>query len=378
MHEVRPLRNVRLGSAMVALVFAAGCGTTGNSASGGAGGAGGGSVSSSSSSSGMGGMSGDAGADAGDSGVSLSLPACPSGAARAFAVDQIFIGDTDADGTPNPMNGWKSFGFNLDGRLSTQMSTDLCRPKAGGSAATVYPDGNVGIDNGFGKNVLPILLGLAADVATVNNESIKIGEYTYLLSLANADQNACSTSSALLLGANLGDIPKFDGSDVWPLDPSSLVDPTKPASAKCKYADTTLEGGLVHAGPSAQLDFFLSIAGFRMVLPIRHAQMDFVLEPNLRGIKGGQIGGIIRTDDLVKEFSRVMGAFDASLCNAQSPKVKSILEQLRQASDIMQDGTQDPTKECDGISIGLGFTMKPVRLGAVARAAPPLPNPCVP
>lgn len=376
MHQVRSWRRVGLGSAIVALVFAAACGSIGNSASdAGAGGAG---VSSSSSSSGVGGMSGDAGADAEDSDGGLSLPACPSGAARAFAMNQLFIGDSDADGTPNPANGWKSFGFNLDGRLSTKTSTDLCKPKAGGSAAEVYPDGNVGIDNAFGKNILPILLGLAADVTTVNNESIKIGEYTYLLSLANADQNSCSTSSSFFLGANMGDVPKFDGSDVWPLDASSLIDPMKPTSAKCKYADTMLEGGMVHAGPSSQLDFILFVSGYKMVLPIRHAQVDFVLEPNLRGIKGGQIGGIIRTDELVKEFARVMGAFDASLCDAQSPTVKTILEQFRQASDIMQDGTQDPTKECDGISIGLGFTMKPVRLGAIALAAPPLPNPCVP
>ena len=41
----------------------------------------------------------------------------------------------------------------------------------------------------------------------------------------------------------------------------------------------------------------------------------------------------------------------------------------------MQDGTQDPTKTCDGISIGLGFDAELVQLGPIAPPAA-TPNPC--
>jgi hypothetical protein len=37
----------------------------------------------------------------------------------------------------------------------------------------------------------------------------------------------------------------------------------------------------------------------------------------------------------------------------------------------MTDGTQDPTKVCDGISVGLGFDMKPAQIGVVAPPAAP-------
>ena len=49
--------------------------------------------------------------------------------------------------------------------------------------------------------------------------------------------------------------------------------------------------------------------------------------------------------------------------------------QIEQASDILTDGTQDPTQTCDGISIGLGFDALPDQLGTTA---PPLPQavPC--
>jgi hypothetical protein len=43
---------------------------------------------------------------------------------------------------------------------------------------------------------------------------------------------------------------------------------------------------------------------------------------------------------------------------------------------MMQDGTQDPTRECDGISIGLGFEMTRVVIGAVAAPVAPPANPC--
>jgi hypothetical protein len=293
-------------------------------------------------------------------------------------VNQIFLGDTDPNGIPNPTNGWKQYGFDLDNRISTKNSTDLCKPAQGGSPAAVFPDGNNGIDNSFGKNTLPILLGLASDLGTLNNQAIANGEYTYLLSMANVAQDLCSTSSAFFLGGNLGGVPKFDGSDVWPIDSSSLVDPMNPASAKCSFSDTRLEGGIVHAGPPSQFDMVLIVSGFRMILPIRNARMLFNVDADLKGATAGQIGGIIPTEALVQEIAKVAAAFDTAFCDPSSPTLVSILNQIRQASDIMQDGTQDPTKTCDGISIGLGFTLKSTQLGAIAKPVPPPPDPCVP
>ena len=50
--------------------------------------------------------------------------------------------------------------------------------------------------------------------------------------------------------------------------------------------------------------------------------------------------------------------------------------QIAQASDILTDGTQDPTKPCDGISIGLGFDGALVQLGTPVAPPPPPTNPC--
>ena len=50
--------------------------------------------------------------------------------------------------------------------------------------------------------------------------------------------------------------------------------------------------------------------------------------------------------------------------------------QIRQASDIMVDGTQDPAKTCNGISIGLGFEMSELQFGNVANPVAPTPHIC--
>src|SRR5262245_50566063 len=79
------------------------------------------------------------------------LPNCMPGMGTVLAASALRVGEG--------MNGeWKKFGFNIDGKVSTGTSMDVCKPNAGGNGNTAYPDGDNGIDNSFGKNVLPTIL----------------------------------------------------------------------------------------------------------------------------------------------------------------------------------------------------------------------------
>src|SRR4029077_10204857 len=93
-----------------------------------------------------------------------------SGPTVVFAVTKLFLGDTDRDGTPDPANGWKHLGFDVDGAITNcsgdaceQEFLDQCRPAAEGWAAVALPDGDDGTDNGFGHNIMPILRSLDFD-----------------------------------------------------------------------------------------------------------------------------------------------------------------------------------------------------------------------
>src|SRR4051812_15081241 len=65
----------------------------------------------------------------------------PDGAVDVtFALKKLYLGDTNPDGTPGKGISWKQYGYDLDGKISTAASKDLCKPRNNAPASTVYPD----------------------------------------------------------------------------------------------------------------------------------------------------------------------------------------------------------------------------------------------
>jgi len=321
--------------------------------------------------------------------VGIQPPEAPTGAAACsgndsvLALSQLFLGDTKRDGTADPTSGWKAYGYDLDGRVSTKESTGLCKPRAGGSPAAVYPDGSEGRDNSFGKNILPIILGLASDLSTQANAAIKEGSFTIMLAMDQVGNAAeCSPVVTKLYGganfadANGGMAPKFDGTDMWPLLPELLSDPTNPDSAKIQFPQAYVVNNTWVSGTKGTVALALSIQGFSITLNINSAIISIDLDAERKNGTNGTIAGVIETEALISEISKVAAAFSKDFCDPNSPTLQSILNQLRQASDIMKDGSQNAAAECDGISIGLGFNAKAVQLGPVAAPATGGPDPC--
>jgi hypothetical protein len=316
---------------------------------------------------------------AGTGGSGAGAP-CGTNPGVVLAMNRLLLGDTDPDGTPNAQNAWKQYGLNLDGFTSTKESTGLCKPAAGGTPSAIYPDGNNGIDNSFGKNILPIMLGLAPDISGQTNQGIQNGDLTLMLKIEGLDPGPgnCTTISKLYQGASLGFPPSFNGTDVWPVAPESLQDPADVESAKNVFLQSTIVDNVYRSGPEAAFILELGVSGSFLRLPITHARFEMLLDGNHTSATQGIIGGILETEALMAEIQKMAGTFDPSLCDPNSPTLKSILNQILQASDIMKDGTQNPSAMCDGISIGLGLDMRQVQLGPVAPASPPTPNPCGP
>jgi hypothetical protein len=89
------------------------------------------------------------------------------------------------------------------------------------------------------------------------------------------------------------------------------------------------------------------------------------LSTDRKSATGGMIGGVIKTEDLVAEVKKV--GYLLGVCN--QALLASLIMQIRQASDILSDGTQDPQKTCDGISIGLGFEVTQAQRGPIGTPA---------
>lgn len=341
-------------------------GGVGGAGQGGAGGQGGASEG--------GGGQGEGGAG-GEGGSALQ---CAPSSGAVLAINKLFVGDKDPDGTPNAVNGWKQYGFNIDGLVSTAASVDLCKPRNGAPPSTPYPDGNDGIDNSFGKNILPLFQSLAPNFSDTVNAGFQGGNYTLMVHLdqLGPGPDAPSIVTKLYGGAPLGSEPSWDGTDCWPLVREHLSDPADKGSAKIVFDKSSVAGDVWSSGVTATVVLDLSLLGTPVKLTIHQARLSMKLDPDHAGATAGQLGGVVDTEELVAELKKVVGTFNPSLCN--SPMVEAMANQYRQASDILKDGTQDPAVECDGISIGLGFTMDAVNLGDVAPAVDPQPNPCAP
>lgn len=321
-------------------------------------------------------------AEPGDDNSRVGLPPLPGpekagdGPGVVLGINKLYLGETDRDGTTNKASGWKQYGFNLDGKVSDTSSKDLCKPAAGGVPSSIYPDGNDGIDNSFGKNILSIILGIEAAPSVAVSDSIAEGSFTIMLKIdglgADADYNPLTTK--LYGGGDLGAPAKFDGTDQWPVLPELLNDPSNIDSAKVVFPKSYVVGNTWVSGGQGDLNLNLSVAGYSLGLTIGGALIAMDMDEDHKGAVNGTIAGVLETEVLITELQKIVGAFQPSLCEGST--IEGILNQIRQASDIMKDGTQDPNKECDGISIGIGFSAKEVQLGAIAPPAGPADDPC--
>ena len=292
------------------------------------------------------------------------------GTVMTFAMNKLYLGSTNRDGSPNTASGWKKYGFNLDGKVSSESSKDLCKPREGANPANIYQDGDGGIDNSFGRNILPVIRAAAPDAESSVNESIVEGSFTLLLHVdqLGPDSEYNPLSAKLYGGSDLGAPPKFDGTDEWPVIAELLENKDDITSSKVKFPNSYLVENVWVSGTNADINLSLNVSGFSLNLTIGNAVIAMKLSPDHKSATEGTIAGVLETDVLTSELRKVVAAFDESFCE-ENATVDSILTQVEQASDIMKNGTQDPNAVCDGISIGLGFEMKEVKLGKVAEPA---------
>jgi hypothetical protein len=162
-------------------------------------------------------------------------------------------------------------------------------------------------------------------------------------------------------GAALGAPPKLDGTDVRPYFQGTMVS----LPAGYLTANTWVSGART---PVGSVDVVLVDP---IVLRVQRAVVSMKLDGDHRHATGGILSGVLETADLQNQLFAILKAYEGTLC--LPPTLTPIIDELGQVSDILSDGTQDPSKPCDGISIGLGFEADLVMLGGPVLIPPPPP-----
>ena len=327
--------------------------------------------------------------ETGAGGPGLVPPARPdkgtpaSSQEKTFAVRQLYLGDTLRTGEPDP-NAWKHLGYNLDGKISKRDSTNLCKLH-GSAASSVKEDGISGIDNSFGANVLPILMNSAGpQVAAIINQAIAQGGYTILITTTGLTDDPQQTSvglSGLWLPAgrfepdanfDAAARPTFTPADNWPVREELLAMPGNPQSAKIRFDDSYIVKGTWVSGAARDIALNITVLGTPLNIPIHRAVLTFNhTEPSKAN--EGTIAGVLDTEEFILSVRKVAGQISRNLCGGA---FESIAQQIRQQSDINLDGTSDPRRMCDGISIGLGFSGFQIANPTMSAPSLNVPDPC--
>jgi hypothetical protein len=168
--------------------------------------------------------------------------------------------------------------------------------------------------------------------------------------------------------------PKWDGSDSRPVAESS----TTAGKPNAVFTSATLTGGVLASGLASApyVLGFSSGGGLSFELPIRVATVSMTIAADGKTATSGTLSGVIPTEALVSAFERAAAASSPQLCGSST--LDTIRATVRRASDILVDGTQDSTKDCDAISIGIGFEAVSVVVGPVAGPVAPAKDPCAP
>jgi hypothetical protein len=286
-----------------------------------------------------------------------------------LAIDALNFGDVGTDTSAS-----QSLGFDVDGLVSSAASTDLCQPANGGTKNAVYPDGTNGIDNSFGKNVLPLLLMIAPGFSDNTTANITSGSFSILLDFVGltAMPDQPSLVTRLYGGGDLGAPPAFDGKDCWPVTPELLKDATDIKSSTVIFDKSSIVGDKWSSGAAGTITLTVPAQSASITLTIHKASVTLNLSADHKSATGGLIGGVLDTDEFVTQVKKAIYGINPNYCAL----ISTVESKIRQSSDIMNDGSQDKTKSCNGISIGFGFTMKEVQLGGVGPKAATAPGTC--
>lgn len=279
-----------------------------------------------------------------------------------LAFKTLLIGEASPNGPPDA-NAWKQYGYNIDGVPPGNLAA-FCMPAAGASASLVHEEGTNGIENAFGHLVWPSFQSSAILNCSLCNAPDPLDKFRPLLSLDELGGGSSydPVSARVALGGDLGHAPLFDGTDQWPVVQGTTI--SLPTSYLVN--DTWVSGTIGNLSLPLDLDPVVTF-------DIHHAVLTMKLDQARTTATGGILSGVIPTADLQQKAQMAVGTVDPGACSG--PQLADVLLLIARSSDIMEDGTQDPAKTCDGISIGLGFEASLVQVGPSVAAAP-LADPC--
>lgn len=314
--------------------------------------------------------------------AALSLVACggaidpstpPTSVTYTFAMQHFFI-DVKRDTTFASNDAWKDYGRNIDAKITTADSIDVCQLFPNGDQV----DGTNGIDNAFGETLVPTW-ETEGSVSDNVSYSIQHGTWTIQFQILGLSDDPAQTSSGLVArvfssGQANENPPAFDETTSWPVLSTSVADGQTIASgAVATFPNASITHGHFDSGAATRpLPFRFDLNGAKVDLVLHEAKFTFD-HASREGAVHGIVSGVLDLDELLATAQAIASHISPQLCGTGFDPIAA---QLRAAADILRDGTNVAGASCDGISLGFGFDAKLIASPTEVAEAATVENVC--
>jgi hypothetical protein len=257
-----------------------------------------------------------------------------------------------------------------------------CFANAGDSCSTKQPapqcDIAGGIDSatsGLFKKLVPYLGSDNFGSAHYSTRAEQ-GFWTILIKVAdyNGTPNDPNVGVTIFVSpgmdVNMGMVPKWDGTDEWPVSADSFESGDAPryVADGAYVADSVLVATIPAVGfrlSAAEFPFDVKLVGGVIVAPLKGEG------PSLH-IEKAVMAGRWKAQDLLAAVSN-FEFLGAKLCT-DHPAYSQVKGPICNARDILADGNGAKSSPCDSVSLGVGFNANLAKIGSKAPAEPIMEN----
>jgi hypothetical protein len=190
------------------------------------------------------------------------------------------------------------------------------------------------------------------------------GKWTLLIQVSdyNGEPDDFDVNVALYPSSGLGSTPSWDGSDMWPVEPSSVGEGGVSDPVYTSLGAYVSGGVLVAGLPNVGIVFS---GGSTFSLSLVSGILTGKLVKGAHGwsITDGIVAGRWPTQAVFEVLSTIQTG-GAPICT-NSPLFSVAKNAICNAADIRANASDPPTLPCDAISMGFGFAADPAQIGGL-------------
>ncbi|MFI5298340.1 MAG: hypothetical protein ACHREM_09600 [Polyangiales bacterium] len=327
----------------------------------------------------------------GDTGPVLAHPpAPPTDAATTptgtptywFAVSHFYLGMVDSTGSLSD-SVWQTLGFDLDDVCTTSTdsttSVGTCK-RVTGSDSNVLTDGQQCRDNNFGSEIMKLVSIASPKFETnANNSVYNNGGSTWAIALDDVDP---ATDDGYAPGRLFrvtsmpaGSTPLWDGTDVRVVSSDSVAGASL-ATPIAAFPHGYITGNVWVSGPATDTLLLLPADGTSLPFPLKSVVLSVPLSADRLSASGATLAGALPVANIADVVDPVASA--AGFCPGTS-FYESIVGRIQQVPDLVigAPNLQNIVDTCDGISVGIGFDLRPIKpITTIGAPDPSPPDPC--